>query len=77
MDRDLPRVIAAEVRAEIARQKGPTQRELAELLGLSQPQVSDRIRGDVEWRISELAKVAELLGVPITKFVPAAEHTAA
>lgn len=70
MTRYSPQIIAAEVRAEIARQKRPTQRELGELLRLSQAQVCARIRGDVEWRISELALVADVLGVPIAQFLP-------
>lgn len=76
MTRYSPQTIAAEVRAEIARQRRPTQRELGELLGLSQAQVSERVRGDVEWRISELALVADVLGVPITQFLLAAEPVA-
>jgi transcriptional regulator with XRE-family HTH domain len=69
MTNSLPADIAAEVRAEISRQRKP-QREIAELLGISQQQVSERVLGDVEWRISELVRVAEWLSVPITKFVP-------
>lgn len=72
MPNDLALDIAAQVRAEISKQMRP-QRELVDLLGLSQAQISERVRGDVEWRISELVKVAELLGVPITDFVPAAD----
>jgi predicted XRE-type DNA-binding protein len=70
MAKDLAQDIAAHVRAEISKQMKP-QRELMELLGLSQAQVSERVRGEVEWRISELVQVAQLLGVPITDFVPA------
>lgn len=72
MTNSLPADIAAEVRAEISRQRKP-QREIAELLGISQQQVSERVLGEVEWRISELVRVAEWLSVPITKFVPASE----
>lgn len=71
MANELATEIAAQVRAEISRQMKP-QRELVELLGLSQAQISERVRGDVEWRISELVQVANLLGVPITDLVPAA-----
>lgn len=74
MANELATEIAAQVRAEISRQMKP-QRELVEILGISQAQVSERVRGDVEWRISELVKVAECLGVPLTTFVPA-ESTA-
>lgn len=70
MQNNLASEIAALVRAEISKQMKP-QRELVELLGISQAQVSERVRGDVEWRISELTKVADFLGVPLTDFVPA------
>lgn len=76
MTNSLPADIAAEVRAEISRQK-KAQRELAEILGISQQQVSERVRGDVEWRISELVQVARWLDVPIASFVPAATSAGA
>lgn len=62
--------VASEVRAELARQRRP-QRDLADLLGISIQQVSERLRGDVDWRVTELVLVAELLGVPIAQFLPA------
>jgi transcriptional regulator with XRE-family HTH domain len=70
MTNSLPADIAAEVRAEISRQRKP-QRKLAEILGISQQQVSDRVLGVVEWRISELVQVARWLNVPLASFVPA------
>lgn len=72
MTKDLATDIATEVRAEISRQKKP-QREIADLLNLSQQQVSERVRGDVEWRISELVRVASWLGVSVDQFVPTLE----
>lgn len=74
MANELALSIAAQVRAELSRQMKP-QRELVELLGLSQAQVSERVRGDVEWRISELTLVADHLGVSITEFLPASTET--
>jgi transcriptional regulator with XRE-family HTH domain len=74
MANELALSIAAQVRAELSRQMKP-QRELVELLGLSQAQISERVRGDVEWRISELTLVAAVLGVPITNFLPAGTET--
>jgi transcriptional regulator with XRE-family HTH domain len=63
--------VAAEVRAEIARRQPKTpQSEFAAELGMSQTQFSDRLSGDVEWRITEIIRLAELLGVPVTAFVP-------
>lgn len=51
----------------MARQKR-TQRELAAHVGLSQGQISARLRGDLEFRPSELEKTAEFLDVPVTDF---------
>lgn len=62
--------VSSEIRAELARQRRP-QRDIAELLGISVNQVSERVRGDVDWRVTELVQVAELLGVPVTQFLPA------
>jgi transcriptional regulator with XRE-family HTH domain len=61
--------VAAEVRAELARQRRP-QRDLAEAIGLSQQAASRRLCGEVPFDIAELAKVAELLRVPIEQFLP-------
>lgn len=68
--------VSSEVRAELARQRRP-QRDLADLLGISVNQVSERIRGDVDWRVTELIQVAELLRVPVTQFLPVTASTAA
>jgi transcriptional regulator with XRE-family HTH domain len=69
MVQGLPEFIGREVRAEMARQ-GVRQRDLAEHLGLSQPQVGKRLAGEIEFRPSELAAVAELLRVPLSQFFP-------
>lgn len=61
--------VAREVRNEMLLQ-GVSQRELAAHLGLSQPQVGKRLNGVIEFRPSELERAAELLGVPVTKFLP-------
>jgi transcriptional regulator with XRE-family HTH domain len=61
--------IAEEVRAALAR-KRVRQRELADFLGLSQPGVSRRLSGDVEFSIHELSRAAELLGMPLADFLP-------
>ena len=41
---------------------------LAAALGLSQPSVSRRLRGEVPWDVAELAIVAGLVGVPVASF---------
>jgi transcriptional regulator with XRE-family HTH domain len=69
MEQTLAEAIGCGVRAEMAR-KGLTQRKLAEALGMSQPQITKRIAGRIEFRPSELEKAAELLGIPMTRFLP-------
>ncbi len=68
--------IAAEVRAELARQQ-KTQRDVAEILGLPQPVVSLRLQGKRAFRAEELGKLAEALSVPISRFFPEPEGAAA
>jgi len=67
--------VAAEVRAEMARQNVP-QRELGRVLGLSQGAAWRRLKGDVPFDVAELAKVAELLKAPMSQFLPAEEPVA-
>jgi predicted transcriptional regulator len=43
--------------------RGLTQREVADALGLSQATVSRKVAGRVGWKVSELASVAVLLNV--------------
>lgn len=56
--------IAANVRAEIAR-KGLTKNEAGTAIGLTQPAMSRRLRGEVEFSASELDRLAVLLGLPV------------
>ncbi len=49
-----------------------TQGELAAVLGLSQPSVSSRLKGDVAWDVDELAKVASWLDVPLAELIASA-----
>jgi transcriptional regulator with XRE-family HTH domain len=60
--------VSAEIRAELGRQRKP-QAFLAEVLDLSQVQVSARLRGEVEWRVSEVGAVAQALGVPVSQLI--------
>jgi len=76
MTQNLAEYVAAEVRAEMARQR-VSQRQLAAQLGLSQVQIQRRLAGRIEFRPSELDGAAELLGVPVTRFLPAPTGTAA
>lgn len=69
--------IAAEVRAEMARQH-KSLRDLAEALNLSHQSLAMRVRGNVAFRIEELVLLASALGVPVDLFVriPAAADAA-
>ena len=66
----LVRAVADQVRIEMFR-RGTTQRQIAEILGLSQTQVSRRLQGLVELRLSELERIAAAMGVPVAVLLPA------
>lgn len=59
--------IAANVRAEIAR-RGITQKQISEVLHLSQTGISRRLKGRVEFSGSELSALAAMLEVPVASF---------
>ena len=58
----LGEVVAANIRAEAAR-IGLQQKAIAQLLGLSQGQVSKRWRGLIEWPLGEIATLAGVFGL--------------
>ncbi len=68
--RSLTLRVAAEVRAEVARQR-LTHSKFGELLGLSQPQVTKRLNGVIALDTAELDRIAEVLGVPVERFLTA------
>ena len=57
-------ITGANVRAEMARRK-ISQEAVAQTLGLSQASVSARLRGVTPFRVDELLRIADLLGVPL------------
>lgn len=59
----------ANVRAEMAR-RGVSQTTLAQRIGMSQAQVSKRLRGVIAFDINELAAVADFLNVPLALLLP-------
>lgn len=69
MPTDVRASIAAEVRAELARQH-KTQREVAAVLGLDQSSTWQRLRGSRSFRAEELAAIAAWLEVPAAQFMP-------
>lgn len=56
----LTQLVAGNIRTEVARQR-ITQVDIADALGISQPAVSRRLRGEMSLRISELDIFAALL----------------
>jgi predicted XRE-type DNA-binding protein len=62
--------IATEVRAEVARQQ-KSQRDIAAILGIPQPSVQLRLKGERPFRAEELVMLAEAFGVSVDHFVPA------
>lgn len=77
MSQGLIHSVASEIRAEMARQR-IKQRQLSEVLGVSQAQVSARLQGKVPIDVAELEKIAKFLGVPVTNLISvrAAERAA-
>lgn len=52
------------IRAELAR-RGVTQKGLAAHLGVSQPVISDRLRGETAWDIDQLDQASRFLGMTV------------
>ena len=59
---------AATVREELAR-RGIRQVDVALALGLSQPAISDRLRGRTPFTLADLERLAELLGVNVAELL--------
>lgn len=76
MSESLPHRVAAEVRAEMARQ-GVRQWQLAAHLNLPQTAISRRLKGDITFDLGELEKVADFLGVPAAQLLAEPATTAA
>jgi hypothetical protein len=54
--------LSREVRAEAARQ-GISGTALAHLIGISQPAMSDRLRGRVVWNVDEIGTIERVLSL--------------
>ena len=48
---------------------GLSQEKLGEALGMSQAQVSQRLAGRIDWRISEIQAIAKILNIPVSTLV--------
>lgn len=66
-DDEILQRVAGNIRAEMARQE-KDQRDIAPVLGISQPQVSMRLQGRIAIRVDELQKIADYLDVPVGRF---------
>ena len=60
--------IGESIRIELARRR-LSQRNLIGILGLRQGSISARIRGEVEFRIGELEKLADYFGVTLEQLI--------
>ncbi len=60
----LVEIAAREVRAEMGRRQ-TTRAQLADILGLSGTQTGKRLGGAIEFRLSELEKIAVALGMTV------------
>lgn len=68
--------IAANVRAEVARQGRPAGRFLAELLDLDEGSVSLRLQGRRAFKADELAAIADALDIPAARLLEDREPAA-
>ena len=65
--------IAASVRAELGRAK-TTARRVARDLEWDYPKLIRRVSGEVPFSAAELGRIADYLGVPVTRFYAAPDH---
>lgn len=76
MPDDVNERIATALRVELARRKLPVN-TLAEILKISRQAVSAKMNGPGAFRLTELALIAQELGVPLADLVAEHEPTAA
>lgn len=62
------RQIGQNVKAELIR-LGVGQDRLAEVLGVSQPQISRRLAGSIGFEAAELVRIAAELNIPVSRLV--------
>lgn len=61
--------VRAEIKAELGRQDISGTR-LAKMLGRPQTYVSRRLRGEVNFSLSEIENIAQVLGVSLDQLIP-------
>lgn len=67
--------ITERVRATLA-ELGVSGAELARRMNVKQPYIARRLGGDVPWRAVDLQRAADVLGVPVARFMADAESPA-
>lgn len=67
--------VAAVARAELAR-RNISRTSAAEALGISRTLMWARLRGDKPFTVTELEKLAELMSIPMSTFLPSEQVTA-
>lgn len=68
-------LVASNVRAEMTR-CGVTQVQLAEVLGLTQPAISRRTRGEVAFRFEELVACAAVFDTTVSRLTDGLDASA-
>lgn len=71
MDESHDQKVAAEVRAELGR-RSLSCAALARMTGIKEPSLRRRLKGSAPFRVAELETVAEVLHVPVQKFLSGA-----
>jgi transcriptional regulator with XRE-family HTH domain len=66
-------IVAEEVRALMARRR-MSQAAVAKVLGISQSQLSKRLRSDIVFDLGEVQKLADFFGVGIVDLVSGSTH---
>lgn len=61
-------IVPSNVRAELARHR-IRQTDVAQRLGLSRQNVSQRLNGTVDFRVNELATIADMCGITLAELV--------
>lgn len=65
---DPPYILASNV-MRIRNQRGMTQAQLAEAVGVAQPRIAEVERGDANPRLVTLAKIAHALGITLSELL--------
>lgn len=58
-------------------ERGLSQETVGAALGMTQEAVSRRVRGKVEWRASELIKLAPVIGISVGELLDGTEKASA